>query len=363
MRKNFLWLFLLCFVVFVKEANAWSNVFKEVIDSYVYHVEVENLAIATLKGLQKVDKKLRVGNDSSRITLYYEGKVIKVQRKPDDNKNIFAWGDITNQFIDAAIEKSTIAAERDFEIVDILASEMIKILDKDTSFYKDIDEASNIGLRNKRTFASRQEDGILYIKIAAFNKQTVTELKNILESIDDIRALIIDLKGCPGGMTGEAILAVDLFLDKGIIASTRGRNKNEETYYSAVDEKFWNLTPIFILVDGDTASSAEIFAVALQEQGLAKVIGTKTKGKGSMQKLIKLETGSVLAVTNGFFYSPAASNLDGVGVKPDVCTFEMLENKDIANLLKQQNGSCMAESREDTNFEENVALFMLKQNL
>ena len=57
------------------------------------------------------------------------------------------------------------------------------------------------------------------------------------------------------------------------------------------------------------------------------------------------------------------NNLDGVGVKPDVCTFEMLENKDIANLLKQQNGSCMAESREDTNFEENVALFMLKQNL
>ena len=363
MKKIFLCLFGLYFGVFAKEASAWSNVFKEVIDSYVYYVEIEDLAVATLKGLQKVDKKLRVGNDSSRITLYHDGKVIKVLRKPDDKKNISAWGNIVNQFINAAVEKSIIAAEHDFEIIDILASEMVKTLDKDSKFYKDIEEASNIGLRNKRTFASRQEDGILYIKIAAFNKQTVTELKNILESIDDIRALIIDLKGCPGGMTGEAILAVDLFLDKGIIASTRGRNKNEETYYSAVDEKFWNLSPIFILVDGDTASSAEIFAVALQEQGLAKVIGTKTKGKGSMQKLIKLETGSVLAVTNGFFYSPAANNLDGVGVKPDVCTFEMLENKDIANLLKQQNGSCMAESREDTNFEENVALFMLKQNL
>lgn len=363
MKKFFLCLFWLYCGVFAKEASAWSNVFKEVIDSYVYHVEVEDLAVATLKGLQNVDKKLRVGNDSSRITLYYDGKVAKVLRKPDDEKDISAWGDMVNQFINAAVERSIVAAERDFEIVDVLALEMIKVLDKDSKFYKDIDEANNVGLRNKRTFASRNEDGIVYIKIATFNKQTLAELKKVLEENNNFKALIIDLRGCPGGMTGEAILAVDLFLDKGIIASTRGRNKNEETYYNAVDEKFWNLSPIFILVDGDTASSAEIFAIALQEQGLAKIIGTQTKGKGSMQRLIKLDTGSVLAVTNGFFYSPAANNLDGVGIKPDVCTFEMPENKDIANLLKQQNGSCMAENREDTNFEENVALFMIQQNL
>jgi C-terminal processing protease CtpA/Prc len=78
-----------------------------------------------------------------------------------------------------------------------------------------------------------------------------------------------------------------------------------------------------------------------------------------MQKLIKLPSGSVLAVTNLFYKTPSGKGLDGNGVKPDVCTFEMLEDRNVEGLLRIKNDKCMAEYREDSELELNTALYML----
>lgn len=361
--KKFLTVFLLLcsWTAKAEEADIWQNIYKNTTQDYVYDVTAEELAIAALKGLRLVDNNLQVGNDKSRMTLYYKGKVIKVLRKPEDKNDAAAWGSLSGEIIAAAEQKSPKAQERDFETIDLLAAAMVKILDKDSKFYGDIDQANGIMPRNRRLFAAREEKGALYVKIGAFNKQTLGNLKQALADYSNASALIIDLKGCPGGMPGEAIKAADLFLDSGIIASAKGKKPQEETFYNAQTDDLWAGKPIFILADAATASAAEIMAAALQEQGRAKVIGTATKGKGSMQKLIMLPGGSVLAITSGFFMTPAANELNGKGIVPDVCTFEMPESKDIANLLKQQNDVCLAEERDESELELKVSEFLLQK--
>lgn len=344
-----------------EEVSPWHNIYAQVQQNYVYEISVEDLAAAALKGLHLIDKDLQTGNGSSRITLYYKGKVVKVLRKPENKNDARAWGNLSEQIIAAAEEKSPTARERDFEAMDVLAAEMVKILDKDSKFYGNIDEAQGVKQRNHRVFATRREGEALYIKIGAFNKQTLAELKKALSENNEAAYLVLDLKGCPGGMPGEAIAAADLFLDDGIIASAKGKNPQEETYYNASAGDEWLAKPVFTLVDGATASAAEILAAALQEQGRAKIIGTATKGKGSMQKLVGLPGGSVLAITNGFFMTPAANKIDGRGIRPDVCTFEMPESKDLNNLLQQQNGVCGAEEREEAELELKVVDFMWKK--
>ncbi len=358
----FLLLFLVCFSAHANTPTSWSDIYQEVINAFVYDVEVESLAINVLKGLNKVDKHLRIGNDSSRVTLYYRGKVVKVLRKPENRKDVSIWGNITTQMIDAAVETSSLASEIDFKIESIVVAEMIKSLDKDSKFYDDIDEANGLKKQIGRTFAVRREGNNLYIKILAFNKQTLFELEQAFDSEVDYEAIIIDLRGCPGGMLGMAIDVADMFLNDGIIASTKGKKQNEEVYYNAnLNEEVKIVKPLFILVDKDTASSAEIFAAALQEQGIAKVIGTQTKGKGTMQKLISLPNGGVLAITNGFFMKPSGAELNEKGIIPDICTFEMPETKDVANLIKQQDGTCQRESRIDSELEFKVVDFLITQ--
>lgn len=361
--KRFCFLLLWMFLAVPSYARGgWPQLYAETGSAYLYGVEAEALAVAALKGLKKVDKALTLGNDGTRVTLYYKGQVIKVGRKPQDKNDAEAWGKLTEEFIVAAVGKSPEASGHDFETDEIMAAEMVNILDKDSKFYADIDEANGISkYSRRRQFAARTEDGMLYLKIGAFNKQTFAEVKQALEEYAFAPALVVDLQGCPGGMAGEAVKIADLFLDGGIIASAKGKKDNEETFYNAGDGDVWQMKPVFVLVDEETASAAEILAAALQEQGRAKVIGTKTRGKGTMQKLIALENGGVLAVTEGFFLTPSGRELNNSGIVPDVCTFEMPPSKNVENLLKEQSGNCGAEKRTDNRLEMNIVKFLVKK--
>jgi carboxyl-terminal processing protease len=195
-----------------------------------------------------------------------------------------------------------------------------------------------------------------------FNKQTLTELKNTISENSNVEALVLDLRGCAGGMSSEAILIADLFLDSGIVASIQGRNKQEEIYYTAKEDVVWKNKPIFVFVDESTASAAEILTGALKEQGIAKVIGTVTKGKGSMQKLIGLETGSVLAITNSYFKTPANNEINQRGIWPHICTFELSDNYDIDALIERKDTFCYRQSREESLLEHKIVLKLLKKD-
>ncbi len=353
--------FVLIFLSNVASAS-WKNVYQNVKDAYIGSIKIQDLASSALKGLNNIDKDLRVGSGAKTITLYYKGRVIDSLKKPDDENDAGKWAEITQRFIDKAIEKSAKASENDFMIFDAMAKEMPKILDDDSKFFDNVDEAKGVILRNKRTFGARVENNILVVKIVAFNKQTLNELKNAIGENINVDAIILDLRGCAGGMSSEAISVADLFLDDGIITSVQGRNKQEETYYTAKEDVVWKNKPIFIFVDENTASAAEILTAALKEQGIAKVIGSGTKGKGTMQKLIGLETGSVLAITNSMFYTPANNEINQRGVRPDICTFELSDGHDIDNLLKRKDSFCHKQNRENELLEYKIVLKLLKKD-
>ena len=321
----FFLMLLLCDVAAAADTEVWQRIYAQVPEAYVYETTPENLAVAALKALHDVDKNLTIGDDKNRITLYYKGLVAAVLRKPEDKSDVRAWAELTSAMIDAATQKSPEAARRDFELADVMARGMAGILDKDSKFYGDADEVYDILPRNRRTFVARKDGHNLYIKIAAFNKQTVKELRQALQDYAEMPELILDLRGCPGGMLGEAIKAADLFLDGGIVVSTKGKLP-EEVFYTAYEGDMWHGKPITVLVDRDTASAAEVLAAALQEQGRAEIAGDKTKGKGSVQKLVLLSGGSVLAVTSSFFMTPSGRELNGKGVVPDKKLPESYEN-------------------------------------
>ena len=362
--KKYSFLVIVLFTVFVSNVAvaSWQNVYQDIKDAYINSVKIQDLASSALKGLSNIDDDLRVGSGTNTITLYYKGKVVDSLKKPDDENDASKWAEITKRFVDKAVEKSSRASKNDFMIFDEMAKEIPEILDENSKFFDNLDEAKGGNFKNKRTFGARIEDNILIIKIVVFNKQTIAELKNAITENEKAEAVVLDLRGCAGGMSSEAILVADLFLDSGIITSVQGRNKQEEVYYTAKDDIIWKNKPVFIFVDENTASAAEILTGALKEQGIAKVIGTITKGKGTMQKLIGLETGSVLAITNSYFKTPANNEINQNGIRPDICTFELSDSYDIDSLLRKNDVFCYKQSREDTLLEHKIVLKLLKKD-
>ncbi|MCQ2741340.1 MAG: S41 family peptidase, partial [Alphaproteobacteria bacterium] len=278
--------------------------------------------------MNKIDKNLQVGNDNFRISLYYKGKLIQVLNKPKTESDVVAWGQLTENMVNEAIRVSPTAAEKGFLVDDVLAEGMVSVLDEASKYYRSSDEVGGGG-RNRRVFSVRDEEKFFYVKIKAFNKQTVTDLRKEFEKYDGKKGIVFDLRGCSGGMAGAAIEAADLFLDTGIICSIKDKNAAEQTYFVAEKGDIAKRNRIFILTDEKTASAAEIFAAALQEQSRAEIIGTLTTGKGSMQKLISVPNGGVLAVTNSFVFTPSGRQLNTVGIIPDICTFERNESANI----------------------------------
>lgn len=131
------------------------------------------------------------------------------------------------------------------------------------------------------------------------------------------RGIVLDLRGNGGGLVKEAQRVASEFLERGEIVTTRGRAVADRTL-SAIGEAAAGDLPVVVLVDGDTASAAEIVAGALQDHERARVAGTTTFGKGVFQTVLPLANGGALNLTVGRYFTPAGRNLAGDGIVPDV---------------------------------------------
>ncbi len=141
------------------------------------------------------------------------------------------------------------------------------------------------------------------------------------------KGLVLDLRGNGGGLVTEAQLVASGFLKDGAIVTTRGRNVAERTL-KATGDPLAPSVPLVVLVDKNTASASEIVAGALQDRRRAKVVGTKTFGKGVFQEVVELSNGGALDITAGQYFTPSGKNLGGKGVKtgsgvkPDVAAVD-----------------------------------------
>ncbi|MHB8969841.1 MAG: S41 family peptidase [Pirellulaceae bacterium] len=173
------------------------------------------------------------------------------------------------------------------------------------------------------------EPSIGYIRVTTFGEQTVSELREVLQFKDHpIDALILDLRGNVGGLLDAAVEACDMFIDEGVIVSTRGRRPGDEVIYRASPERtiLEQSIPMVVLADRYSASASEIVAACLKDHQRAVVVGQRTWGKGTVQNVIPLERGtSALKLTTASYWCPSGKNIhrrrdatpeDDWGVRP-----------------------------------------------
>jgi carboxyl-terminal processing protease len=162
------------------------------------------------------------------------------------------------------------------------------------------------------------EYGVAYIKIPAFQKTTARDLETALWDLhrQGMRALILDLRGNPGGLLTASVEVADKFLMQGAIVSTRGRSAQEDFNYQAHYGGTWRV-PLVVLIDGNSASASEIFAGAIKDNGRGDVVGEQSFGKGSVQGIFPLGyAGSGIRLTTALFYSPNGQKISKRGVAP-----------------------------------------------
>ncbi len=165
------------------------------------------------------------------------------------------------------------------------------------------------------------EPGVAYIRLAAFQENTIGDLESALRKIktQNARALILDVRNNSGGLLNSGVRVAAAFIPKGkLIVSTKSRShKQDEDYYSENEAPFI-FKPLLILVNKGSASSSEIVAGAVQDHKLGIVVGAQTFGKGSVQSVVPLPDGSALRLTTSKYYTPNGRLIHEIGIQPDV---------------------------------------------
>jgi carboxyl-terminal processing protease len=162
---------------------------------------------------------------------------------------------------------------------------------------------------------------LFYVRIANFQANTTRDLIDALhmqQKKGAINGLLLDLRNNPGGLLDQAVQVADVFLDSGVIVSTKGRDPEQDLLFeaSADDEQF--RFPMIVLVNGGSASASEIVAGALQDNGRAIILGTETFGKGSVQTIVPMPDGAGLRLTTAKYYTPSGDSIQATGIKPDI---------------------------------------------
>jgi carboxyl-terminal processing protease len=187
----------------------------------------------------------------------------------------------------------------------------------------------------------KQEDGILFLKISGFNHSTQQNVADQIASARKalgrkFRGVVLDFRGNPGGLLEQSTSMADLFVTSGPILSTVGRNPASRQSYRAEPDDIVAGLPLVVLINGGSASAAEIVAVALQDAERAVVVGSTSYGKGTVQTVQRLQNEGEFTVTWAKILSPLGYSLNEHGVVPTICTSGLgASDGDIAKALRR----------------------------
>ncbi|MBV9685711.1 MAG: S41 family peptidase [Alphaproteobacteria bacterium] len=181
-------------------------------------------------------------------------------------------------------------------------------------------------------------NNIGYARITTFTENTASELAHAVESMKTrtqgrLNGFILDLRNDPGGLLDASIDVAGIFLDGGVVVTTRGRNTSDDHVYRAqATGDLLHGTPVVVLINSASASAAEIVAGALQDQRRATVMGTRSFGKGSVQTIIPLEGRGALRLTTALYYTPSGRSIQGQGIAPDIVV-NVPKSQQVANAV------------------------------
>lgn len=165
------------------------------------------------------------------------------------------------------------------------------------------------------------ENYIGYIRITQFGEKTSDDLENALKKLEakNVKSIILDLRGNPGGLLDQAVGVCEKFLPRGtLVVSTEGQNANQKAEYRVTGRSKTRHYPLVVLVNGGSASASEIVAGCLQDLKRAVIIGEQTFGKGSVQSILPLNDGSALRLTTARYYTPSHRVIHEKGITPDI---------------------------------------------
>ncbi len=175
------------------------------------------------------------------------------------------------------------------------------------------------------TVTLREDSGIVWLKLRAFNQQTAQSLAGLLRRAHEdlganLQGIVLDLRGNPGGLLDQSVDVASLFLNGSDVLSTIGRIPQSRQHFVAPANPGAETLPMAVLIDGGSASASEIVAAALQDSGRAVVIGTSSYGKGTVQTVIRTANDGELTVTWAQIVTPRGYFLNTHGVVPTLCT-------------------------------------------
>jgi carboxyl-terminal processing protease len=165
--------------------------------------------------------------------------------------------------------------------------------------------------------------GYGYVRIAQFSETTGEELNAALKALRTkngapLKGLVLDLRNNPGGVLEAAVAVADAFLDSGVIVSAKGRTAESKFEMSATPGDDLNGAPLVVLVNGGSASAAEIVAGALKDHHRATLMGRTTFGKGSVQTVMPLGRDRAIKLTTSLYYTPSGVSINHRGIAPDI---------------------------------------------
>ena len=230
-----------------------------------------------------------------------------------------------------------------------------------------------------RSVKSEVVDSVGYLRITSFNAQTEKGLLDAIKKIQsnnssEVIGYVLDVRSNPGGLLTQAVKVTDIFLERGEIVSTRGRDKKDIRRYRAkkADRIFGK--PLVVIIDGGSASASEIVAGALQDHRRAIIIGTQSFGKGSVQTIMPFQISNSdnltgIRLTTARYYTPSGESIQGKGITPDIIIeqgeFESFDYKRFSeadlkdSLDKDENESEEEDNSKDkdiTEFEKRLAV-------
>ena len=359
MLKNFIKILSLFIIVFyilfsfsinaktkdtLKLLNLFENVFERTYKNYVDEITEQELLEKALNGMlsgldphsgymneetykeMQIDTSGKFGGLGIQITM--EEGFVKIISPIDDTPAYKAGlkpGDYITQINGSPVLGLTLGEAVDLmrgkagsKITITIAREGMDIFDVD--IIRDIIKIKSV--------KNEVYGDIGYLRISTFSEQTSSELKKSINIIN--RTLnkneigyILDLRSNPGGLLTQAIEVSDIFLKKGEIVSTRGRNDKDIRRYKAKSGDLINEKPLVVLINGGSASASEIVAGALQDHKRAIVMGTKSFGKGSVQSIIPLQdynrkSQGAMRLTTARYYTPSGKSIQAKGIEPDI---------------------------------------------
>lgn len=323
-----------------RHLDLFGDVFERVRAQYVDEVSDEQLIEAAIDGMltnldphssyldkdnfkdMKVQTRGEFGGLGIEVTM--ENGLVKVVSPIDDTPAFRA--DIKSGDLITHIDGKPISGMSLSEAVDKMRGEVgtkIEITIRREGASEPITKTIKRDVIEIQSVRHRKEGDVGYIRITTFNQNTESGLKSAIKEFkedigDDLKGYVLDLRNNPGGLLEQAVAVSDIFLDRGEIVSTRGRDPEDTKRDNATAGDLANDKPIVVLINGGSASASEIVAGALQDHRRGIVMGTKSFGKGSVQTVVPLPGHGAMRLTTARYYTPSGRSIQSKGIKPDI---------------------------------------------